>query len=184
MKKTITVNGTLIEYTHKKSAKAKRIRIAIYRGGEIILTTPVGMPELLAVQFFRSKAGWVLEKYAKAKTLPPPDKADTRGEYLKHKTAALKLVKERLVHFNQHYGFKYNRVSIKNHKSLWGSCSRRGNLNFNYKLALVSPELADYVIVHELCHLKEFNHSPKFWSLVAETIPDYKQLRKAIKGLQ
>lgn len=99
-------------------------------------------------------------------------------QYLAHKEEARKLVKERLEYWNQFYNFKYNKVFIKNTKSRWGSCSKKGNLNFNYRIALIEPVLADYIIVHELCHIGEFNHSPKFWSLVERTIPDWK-LRRA-----
>jgi len=75
------------------------------------------------------------------------------------------------------YNFKINRISIKNTKSRWGSCSKKGNLNFSYKIALLSKDLADYVIVHELCHLGEFNHSKRFWKLVSLTIPNYLELK-------
>ena len=68
-------------------------------------------------------------------------------------------------------------------KTRWGSCSKKGTLNFNYKIALLSPELRDYIIVHELCHLGEFNHSSKFWLLVEKTVPNYKTLRKQIKQI-
>lgn len=102
-------------------------------------------------------------------------------EYLAHKESARKLVHERLEYFNQFYGFKYNKVAIRNQKTRWGSCSHHGNLNFSYKLALLEPRLADYIIVHELCHLKEFNHSKAFWSLVVQQFPDYRELRKQLK---
>ncbi len=98
-----------------------------------------------------------------------------------HKESARKLVHERLEYFNQLYNFKYNKVAIRNQKTRWGSCSRRGNLNFSYRLALMEPRLADYIIVHELCHLKEFNHSQNFWDLVAQQFPDYRELRKRLK---
>ncbi|MBP9822036.1 MAG: M48 family metallopeptidase [Candidatus Pacebacteria bacterium] len=104
-----------------------------------------------------------------------------RKEYLAHKESARKLVHERLEYFNQLYNFKYNKVAIRNQKTRWGSCSRRGNLNFSYRLALMEPRLADYIIVHELCHLKEFNHSQNFWDLVAQQFPDYRELRKRLK---
>lgn len=100
---------------------------------------------------------------------------------MKHREAAREFIHARLAYWNQFYGFKYNRVSIKNTKSRWGSCSRKGNLNFNYKLALIPAHLADYVIVHELCHLGEFNHGPKFWKLVEKAMPDYKERRRALK---
>jgi len=74
-------------------------------------------------------------------------------------------------------------VSIRNQKTRWGSCSRQKNLSFSYRLFLLPPRFCDYVIVHELCHLKEMNHSPKFWALVARTFPDYKKLRREMKAL-
>ena len=100
--------------------------------------------------------------------------------YKLHKEAARKFVHERLVHFNQHYNFTYNKVAIRNQRSRWGSCSRKGNLNFNYRLVDIPSDLADSVIVHELCHLKEMNHSKAFWELVAETIPDHNARRHAL----
>jgi predicted metal-dependent hydrolase len=90
-------------------------------------------------------------------------------------------VEERLVHFNAFYNFSYNDVRIKNVKTRWGSCSTKGNLNFNYKIALLPPHLVDYIIVHELCHLEQMNHSVKFWSLVAKTIPDYRVRRAELR---
>lgn len=100
--------------------------------------------------------------------------------YIKYKKDAATLVKERLEYFNQFYNYKYGRVAIRNQKTRWGSCSKKGNLNFNYKIVLLSPKQADYIIVHELCHLKEFNHSERFWILVAKVVPDYKEVRKSL----
>ena len=79
------------------------------------------------------------------------------------------------------YGVKCGRVAMRNQKTRWGSCSKEGNLNFNYKIAFLPPELADYLIVHELCHLKEMNHLPRFWALVEQTIPNHKALRKEMR---
>ncbi|OGZ70732.1 MAG: hypothetical protein A3F47_00420 [Candidatus Staskawiczbacteria bacterium RIFCSPHIGHO2_12_FULL_38_11] len=106
-----------------------------------------------------------------------------KKEYQKYKEAARALVKNRITHYNTLYRFNVNRIAIKNSKTRWGSCSKKGNLNFNYKIALLPLELADYVIVHELCHLGEFNHSKKFWHLVSLTIPDYKKLKKRFKNI-
>lgn len=104
-----------------------------------------------------------------------------RLSYLKHKEAARMLVRARLEHFNRHYGFAWGRIAIKNHKSRWGSCSRKGNLNFSYRIVYLPPEVADYVIVHELCHLGQFNHSPAFWALVAKACPDHRALRARLR---
>ena len=101
--------------------------------------------------------------------------------YLKYKNQATVLVKEKLEYFNQFYNYKYNRIVIRNQKTRWGSCSKRGNLNFNYKVALLSEKEVNYIVVHELCHLGEFNHSKKFWDLVEKTIPDYKDARNSLR---
>jgi len=101
--------------------------------------------------------------------------AAVKAQYAEHKEAARTLVHERLTHYNQYYRYQYNRVAIRNTRSRWGSCSSQKNLNFNYRILFLSPELQDYLIVHELCHLQEMNHAPQFWALVAQQIPDYQQ---------
>ncbi len=105
-----------------------------------------------------------------------------RRQYLAKREQARVLVHARLAHFNNFYHVPLRKIFIKNHKSRWGSCSERGNLNFNYKIVLLPPSLADYIIAHELCHLIEFNHSPAFWALVAQTIPNHKALRRQLRG--
>lgn len=99
------------------------------------------------------------------------------------KARTLKVVLERLEHFNSFYNFKYKDVRVKKVSTRWGSCSRKGNLNFSHKLGLMRSGEIDYVVVHELCHLVEFNHGPKFWKLVEQTIPNYKQIRKGMRGV-
>lgn len=99
--------------------------------------------------------------------------ARSRALYALHKEYARALILERLAYWNQFYGVTYNRVSIRDQRSRWGSCSTKGNLNFNYRIAFLPLELRDYIIVHELCHRIEFNHSPAFWAQVARAIPDY-----------
>lgn len=108
----------------------------------------------------------------------------SRPHYKKHKEHARALVHERLAHWNSHYGFTVRKVFIKNHKSRWGSCSARGNLNFSYRIVFLPPEIVDYIIVHELCHLQEFNHSPRFWALVEKALPKYRTLRHRLRELE
>lgn len=109
----------------------------------------------------------------------------SRKLYLANKEVTRVLVAERVQHFLKHYGDRHGiivgKVAIRNQKSRWGSCSKKGNLNFNYKLVFLSPEVRDYVIVHEICHIKEFNHGRGFWTLVSETVPDYYELRKQLR---
>ena len=106
------------------------------------------------------------------------------AEYVIYKNKARKLANERIMHFNSLYQFKINRIAIKNQKSRWGSCSKKGNLNFNYRIALLPQRLSDYVILHELCHLGEFNHSKNFWKLMEKAMPDYQSIKEEFKSIR
>jgi predicted metal-dependent hydrolase len=132
----------------------------------------------------KKKAEWIVSTFDKLALMSPVASEDTRDNtgllYETHKGQARVLAHERVTHFNAFYGFTWNRISIRNQKTRWGSCSAKGNLNFSYKLALLPPHLSDYIVVHELCHLKEFNHGDTFWSLVEQTIPNHKALRKEL----
>ncbi len=183
MLSVIKSSGRDLEYIVRFSDKAKRARITINRNGEVILTKPKRVSLESAISFLISKSSWVFKSLEKFKNLPNRlDTKNTKKEYLENKNKALALAKERLEDFNKIYHFKWSKITIKNQKSRWGSCSRRGNLNFNYKIALIPSHICDYIIVHELCHLKEFNHSQRFWDLVAIAIPDYLVIKKELKG--
>lgn len=106
----------------------------------------------------------------------------SKKHYLKNKTVAREIILENLEFLAKLYGVKYRKVAIRNQKTKWGSCSRSGNLNFNYKVAFLPKEQRDYVIVHEICHLIEFNHSRDFWAEVGRTVPYYKEIRKRVKS--
>lgn len=101
--------------------------------------------------------------------------------YAEHKERARALVHARLAHWNELYGHTYKRVAIRNQRSRWGSCSSKQNLNFNYRIVFLPESLVDYIIVHELCHLAEFNHSAAFWNHVARAIPDYQERIHALR---
>ena len=94
---------------------------------------------------------------------------------------ALQVIPPRVGYYAEKIGVTYGRITIRNQRSRWGSCSSKGNLNFNCLLALVPQEVLDYVVVHELCHRKELNHSDRFWNEVAKILPDYKCRRKWLK---
>lgn len=100
--------------------------------------------------------------------------------WLKH--VSKNYLRERAFTLAEAYGFNINKVTIRSQKTRWGSASIRGNLSFNFRLMRYRKEVIDYVIVHELCHLKEMNHSKKFWALVEKYCPDHKTLRKELKG--
>lgn len=105
----------------------------------------------------------------------------SKKHYLQNKSEARKIILQTLIFFADLYGVKYKKVAVKNQKTRWGSCSKSGNLNFNYKIAFLPKEQRDYILVHEVCHLIEFNHSKRFWAEVEKTIPNYKEIRKKIK---
>ena len=94
---------------------------------------------------------------------------------------ALRRIRERLDVYIPRVGGQPGRVTIREQKTRWGSCSSRRNLNFNWKLIMAPPPVLDYVVIHELCHLHEFNHSPRFWQLVAAQMPEYKSWKKWLK---
>ena len=100
---------------------------------------------------------------------------------VKKREEARIFVENRINYFNKFYKFEINRIAIKNTTTRWGSCSSKKNLNFNYKIIYLRPDLADYLIVHELCHLGEFNHSKRFNALVSKTIPDYEKVDKELR---
>ena len=100
---------------------------------------------------------------------------------IKKREQARRFVISRVNYFNQFYNFKINRIAIKNQSTRWGSCSSKGNLNFNYKIMYLRKELADYLIVHELCHLGQLNHSKAFWALVKQQIPNFVEVNKELR---
>ena len=178
----IQIGGKTIAYAVKVSRRARNVRVTVRADGSVALTVPAGISERFATRFLMRKSQWVLRNVERFKKNPAPvSPKGGKREYAAHKERARAFAHERLAYFNRYYGLTFNAVSIRNQKTRWGSCSRRGNLNFNYKIALLSPHLADYIIVHELCHLKELNHSERFWDLVALTVPDHRSRRTELR---
>jgi len=94
------------------------------------------------------------------------------------------VIKQSVWRLSRRLGLKFNSIMIRNQRTRWGSCSSRGNLSFNFKLATAPPEVIDYVVLHELTHLKEPNHSKRFWSLVEAECPDYRVHRLWLKQVE
>lgn len=182
--KTLTMEGRSIYYLHKINARSRGIRLAIHHDGTCRVTTSHRVLDKFVEATLREKFDWIVEKMDHFKNNPRKvlGTGDVK-DFERHKDGAMIKVMERLNHFNRFYSYRWNKVTIKNTKSRWGSCSKMGNLNFSYKLALLPPHLTDYIVVHELCHLKEMNHGKNFWKLVAQTIPNYRDLRRQLKGI-
>ncbi len=186
MEKTINIKGEEIRYILKIRKGIKSIRITIGNGGIVKVSAPRFIPEFIINNFIKDKSEWIIKKsdyFSKIPIVKKRSKREEREEYLKYKDNAYSIAKERLVYFNQFYNYKWEKITIRNQKTRWGSCSRKGNLNFNYKIALLSTESIDYIIVHELCHLCEFNHSKSFWKLIEKTIPDYKSFKNQLRNM-
>lgn len=176
-----------IEYTLKRSARAKNIRLSIYRDARVEAVLPNGLPLEKLEEFIRKKSAWILKKtnYFKKRfresdfILPPA----SRRNYLAAKIGSERIIRQRAEHCCSLYGVKYKKITVRNQKTRWGSCSRNGHLNFHWRIVHLPEELFDYIIVHEVCHLLELNHSARFWKLVERIIPDYKNARKKLKNV-
>lgn len=104
--------------------------------------------------------------------------------YLKHREYARAVITARVEYFAQQHNFTYGRIAIKNQRRCWGSCSAKQNLNFNYRLVFLPPEIIDYVVVHELCHLRHFHHRAEFWAEVEAILPNYQALLLALRAIE
>ncbi len=165
-------------------SKRKTLALSVTREATLIVRAPIRTPLWYIEGLVREKEEWIKKAILKMRKLPqiaPILPWQNRREYLKHTEAARALVVSRIKELNRAYCFKYRKIAIRNQKSRWGSCSKAGNLNFNYRIIFLEPVVVDYLIVHELCHLKEMNHGKRFWKLVEETIPNYKILRRKLK---
>jgi predicted metal-dependent hydrolase len=120
---------------------------------------------------------------ASAAALAPTERDPLVRDLLErwYRRQARAIFEERLTYWNAHYNLTWASVAVKSQKTRWGSCSRQGNLNFNWRLLLAPPAILDYVVIHELCHLKEHNHAPAFWALVERACPDYRDHRRWLR---
>lgn len=137
------------------------------------------MNDIEIQQFVNDKSKWIEKHIEIVKRQNEHEKQNQVQKFTVeeiHKLAdrASKIFPTRVMHHAEIMGVRYGRITIRNQVSRWGSCSAKGNLNFNCLLVLCPREVLDYVVVHELCHLKEMNHSKKFWSLVEQICPEYK----------
>ena len=159
----------------------KTIAIEITPQGEILVRCPNRMTRREIQRLLDSKRGWISSHLAKLQamqTVIPLTPEEISGLA----SRAKQVIPVRTAHFAQQMGISYGRITIRSQHTRWGSCSAAGNLNFNCLLMLAPLEVLDYVIVHELCHRKEMNHSPRFWEEVEKALPDYRQRKEWLKN--
>jgi len=160
--------------------RRKTAGIRVTDDGNIIVRAPLRTPDAEIRRILESKRDWIEKTLAKVNSRAQAPKL-SRGEVEELADRALKEIPPRVKAWADKVGVTYGRITIRNQKTRWGSCSAQGNLNFNCALMLCPEAVTDYVIVHELCHRKELNHSARFWALVEQVMPDYKQRRRWLK---
>ena len=164
----------------------RTLSLQVRRDGEVLVRAPRRASLAEIESFVRKNAGWLqkhielVEKERKAAAASPVEPLSME-EIRKLADEALRVIPNRVAHYAPLVGVRYGRITIRNQRTRWGSCSSKGNLNFNCLLMLAPPEVLDYVVVHELCHRKEMNHSPRFWAEVERVIPSYKTYEKWLK---
>ncbi len=152
--------------------------------GEIIARAPQRMTDDEIYGFINSKKNWInkhLDALSKRQESLSETEPFSEEELKALAKKAAEIIPQRVRLYAEKIGVTYGRITIKAQKTRWGSCSSKGNLNFNCLLALLPIEIIDSVVVHELCHRKQMNHSPKFYEEIEKVFPDYKRCRKWLK---
>lgn len=167
-------------------SRRKTISIQIDENLQLTVRAPLRMPDSAVRKFIEERADWIEKNMRKmmerqeALKVEPEDIL-TAEELRGLAKEAAEYIPGRVFFYARLIGVSYGRITIRNQRTRWGSCSGAGNLNFNCLLMLTPPEITDYVVVHELCHRLEMNHSPRFWAEVERVLPDYRRRRKWLK---
>ena len=170
----------MIEYELIRSNR-KTLTIQVKPDGSVIVRAPVRLAKYRIAKFVKDHETWIFAQQEKLEKYHENMHVITDEERQEGILQAKKIFPERTAYFAERMGVTYNRITIREQKTRWGSCSSAGNLNFNWKLVLMPSELLDYVVVHELAHRKEMNHSPRFWAVVEKELPDYHERREKVE---
>lgn len=164
----------------------RSVGIIVKPGGEIIVRAPKRMPNPMILSFIREKESWIVKNYLKQSKLPSAPDSEPKSPHTlalekRYRNAAKEYIPKRVEYYHAFTGGQYTKITIRDQKTRWGSCSSNGTLSFSFRLMLAPPRVLDYVVVHELCHLTHMNHSKEFWNMVETILPDYKEHRKWLK---
>ena len=168
-----------MEYTVKYS-KRKTVSIQV-KDGAVIVHSPIGVSEDRLSAMVNSHREWVEKQLARQEQKKEKYPEPTPVEERKLRAEARAVLKAKLDYFSKIMGLKYGRLTISGAKTRFGSCSSKGNISFSFRLMRYPEEAIDYVVVHELAHLVEMNHSPRFYAVVASVLPYYKERRRLLK---
>ncbi|MBR0132548.1 MAG: M48 family metallopeptidase [Lachnospiraceae bacterium] len=172
-----------IKYTLQRSRR-KTVQISIKPDCSIVVKAPYRVPLAEIEKFIFEKQGWIeknITRMQQRNSMVAESTPITTEEINALADSALKYFPPLVKTWAEKIGVKYGRITIRNQRSRWGSCSQAGNLNFNCLLMELPEEIREYVVIHELCHRLEMNHSAFFWAEVEKHCPDYKILRKRLK---
>ena len=163
----------------------KTVSIQIDENLRITVRAPMRMSDAAIQNFIEERAEWIEKHMRKMRDRQEEMRAEpelTVEEVRALAKEAADYIPGRAAFYARRIGVNYGGITIRNQRSRWGSCSSKGNLNFNCLLMLTPPEVIDYVVVHELCHRLEMNHSKYFWEEVERVLPDYKKCEKWLKA--
>jgi predicted metal-dependent hydrolase len=160
------------EVTFRKSARGRRVSIRVHTVRGVTVSVPALVPYAAAMAFFRLKRDWVLETMRRQKDRMKDVPLAAPGEVEALRRQAKAELPLRLAELASRYGFTYNKVTIKHNSSNWGSCSTRNNINLNLNIVRLPSVLRDYVLLHELCHLKHHDHGHAFHLLLEHVLTD------------
>lgn len=163
----------------------KTLAIQITQDGEVVVRAPRRCAQSAIDAFVTQKSGWIGQKVnemlQRREQAGQAVKVMTKEALKQSQEQAKRVFGERVPYYAGLMGVSYCRMTLRDQKTRWGSCSSRGNLNFNWRLIFAPLQVLDYVIIHELAHLKEMNHSPRFYAVVAQVMPDYKIWQRWLK---
>lgn len=182
-KQTIEINWIIIPYILNTSHKLKRLSMRRTTTWELIVNQPNTYSSVFIEKFLNSKSARILKhRWRFQEKKGAPDLSTyTREHFLTHRQSAYNLVVQKVEEWSKIIPYPYNTIRVKQLKTKRWSCSSKKNLNFNYKILFLPESLQDYLVVHEMCHLKEMNHSHRFWDLVEQYYWPYTQARKQLK---
>ena len=156
----------------KKSIKARRISLRVHPVKGVSVTVPYMVPYMAAEAFLKLKRSWVIETMARQKEKYKDVQRASDSEVEQLRKQAKDELPSRLVQLASRYGFEYNRVTIKHNATNWGSCSARNNINLNLNIVRLPHVLQDYILLHELCHLRHHDHGHAFHLLLEHVLTD------------
>lgn len=172
-----------IDIVWLRDTRARRLKISVHRDGTVRVSSPWRSAEESVLRFLNAHRVWIIDILAQQEQKSGGAVGRPNAEdYRRYKDAALVLVQRILDDVCAVHDFTYGRLTIRKQATRWGSCSTEGNLNFNYRIVLLPYPLAEYIVVHELCHLRELNHSSAFWNHVRAIVPDYKHRIRELRS--